>query len=180
MNKKSIGAVIAVAGLASALGVNVYSKYRLLKSDNKQDKDSEVSKEELDDFNIEEMFNSEPDEDVDSDSDDQVDGQPEQTEDPVNKGDVSLDKDILRNLISAVAETVEEDKPVDNVVDIKPDIVEQNVAETIEDSRKEDDKSLEIEAQTKVVEEVKDTDIDINDPDFWSVFENPANKDNKK
>lgn len=157
MNKKNVGAVIAVASLAGALGVNLYSKYKLIKGDNAQDKDSEVSKEDLDDFDIDEMFGSKTDTETSQKSD--MNEEQKTTE--------SAEEDVpsvILDLIEEVEKRVDEEE---NVTELFPELKVETELENVK--TKDDEKSV-----------IKnEADIDIDNPEFWKDFDNDI-EDQKK
>lgn len=151
MNKKGVGAVIAVAGLAGALGVNLYSKYKLIKGDNAQDKDSEVSKEELDDFDIDEMFGN----DTSESKEDPVVSEVNETEKE------SVDEkipDVIIELLEEVGKTIEEEEK-ENVTELFP-----------ETDVKADDETKVEETEAKKIEITNEKDIDVESEEFWKEF----------
>ncbi len=149
MNKNKLGAAIAVAGIAGAFGVKLYNQYKLLKDDEKtekQDTTSEadnVSSEDLDNFDFESIVNE-----TGSVSSEE---QKETEEEP----DVTID-----NL----------EPDTNNVVDITEDLLS-----SIDEVAKEETKEEELEEPKK--EESYDSSMsayknqDIKDPSFWNKFD---------
>lgn len=157
MNKKNVGAVIAVASLAGALGVNLYSKYKLIKGDNAQDKDSEVSKEDLDDFDIDEMFGSEADTETSQES--------ETNEEQETKE--SAEEDVPSVILDLIEEV---EKRVDNEEKVTELFPELKVETELENVKTKDDEKTEIKNEEN---------IDIDNPEFWKEFDNDIEEPKK-
>jgi len=149
MNKNKLGAAIAVAGIAGAFGVKLYNQYKLLKDDEKtekQDTTSEadnVSSEDLDNFDFESIVNETGS--VSSEEEKETEEEP----------DVTID-----NL----------EPDTNNVVDITEDLLS-----SIDEVAKEETKEEELEEPKK--EESYDSSMsayknqDIKDPSFWNKFD---------
>ncbi len=157
MNKKNVGAVIAVASLAGALGVNLYSKYKLIKGDNAQDKDSEVSKEDLDDFDIDEMFGSEADTETSQESDTNEEQETKE----------SAEEDVPSVILDLIEEV---EKRVDNEEKVTELFPELKVETELENVKTKDDEKTEVKNEEN---------IDIDNPEFWKEFDNDIEEPKK-
>lgn len=191
MDKKSAGALIAAVGLAGALSVNLYSKYKLLKGEDSQDKNSKVPKEELDDFDVEEMFTQEEFDDVDvedmftQEELDDVDVEDmfekESVENTTTKNKPSEDVPVSEESTDEIADVVR-----DILVEMTKDDDKGNSNESENHIEKEDVPSnvisidtVEPENETEIDEKYKT--MDIENPEFWKDFDNEIDdKDDKK
>lgn len=149
MNKNKLGAAIAVAGIAGAFGVKLYSQYKLLKGNEEtetQDTTTEaenVSTEDLDNFDFESIVNEK----------DSVlsEGQEENPEEP----DVTI-------------ENLEPDN--NNVVDITEELLSSIDEVTVEKTKeKESEEPKKEESYDSSMSAYKDQDI--KDPSFWNKFD---------
>lgn len=165
MNKNKIGAVIAGVSIAGAFGVKLYSQYKLLKSDEDQDKEtnettkeaSDVSEQDLNDFEFDSILNEE-------DSEEEVDNE-------IKMETLEPENDPIADINSLFEEenkdTVSENN---NVVSINDNSnIESPTTETIEDTKKEENYDSSMS---------KYKDMDINDPACWADFDKEI-EDNK-
>lgn len=159
MNKNKLGAAIAVAGIAGAFGVKLYSQYKLLKGDEEtetQDTTSEaenVSTEDLDNFDFESIVNEK--DSVLSEEQEEPDVTIENLEPDTNNV-----VDITEELLSSIDEVaVEETKEKE----VAPEVVsqEETKEEESEDPKKEENYDSSMSAYK---------DQDIKDPSFWNKF----------
>lgn len=163
MNKNKLGAAIAVAGIAGAFGVKLYSQYKLLKGNEEtetQDTTSEaenVSTEDLDNFDFESIVNEK-----DSVSSEEQEENPEEPDVTIEnlEPDTNNVVDITEELLSSIDEvTVEETKEVEVV----PEVVSQ------EETKEESEEPKKEESYDSSMSAYKDQDI--KDPSFWNKFD---------
>lgn len=163
MNKNKLGAAIAVAGIAGAFGVKLYSQYKLLKGDEKtetQDTTSEaenVSTEDLDNFDFESIVNEK-----DSVSSEDQEENPEEPDVTIEnlEPDTNNVVDITEELLSSIDE-----------------VTENETTETEEAEVVSQEETKEVESEEPKKEESYDSsmsaykDQDIKDPSFWNKFD---------
>ncbi len=160
MNKNKLGAAIAVAGIAGAFGVKLYNQYKLLKDDEKtekQDTTSEadnVSSEDLDNFDFESIVNETGS--VSSEEQKETEEEPDVTIDNLEP-DTNNVVDITEDLLSSIDEVTEEEtKEVDVVSE------ENTKEEELEEPKKEESYDSSMSAYKNQ---------DIKDPSFWNKFD---------
>jgi cytoskeletal protein RodZ len=157
MNKNKLGAAIAVAGIAGAFGVKLYSQYKLLKGDEEtetQDTTSEaenVSTEDLDNFDFESIVNEK-----DSVSSEEQEENPEEPDVTIEnlEPDTNNVVDITEELLSSIDEVT---------VEVAPEVVSQ------EETKEESEEPKKEESYDSSMSAYKDQDI--KDPSFWNKFD---------
>lgn len=166
MNKNKLGAAIAVAGIAGAFGVKLYSQYKLLKGDEEtetQDTTSEaenVSTEDLDNFDFESIVNEK--DSVSSEDQEETPEEPDVTIENLEP-DTNNVVDITEELLSSIDEVTEE--------------VTEEVTKEVEVDLQEETKEEETKEEEPKKEESYDSsmsaykDQDIKDPSFWNKFD---------
>jgi cytoskeletal protein RodZ len=157
MNKNKLGAAIAVAGIAGAFGVKLYSQYKLLKGNEEtetQDTTSEaenVSTEDLDNFDFESIVNEK-----DSVSSEEQEENPEEPDVTIEnlEPDTNNVVDITEELLSSIDEVT---------VEVAPEVVSQ------EETKEESEEPKKEESYDSSMSAYKDQDI--KDPSFWNKFD---------
>lgn len=166
MNKNKIGAVIAGVSIAGAFGVKLYSQYKLLKSDDEQETEtnettkeaSDVSEQDLNDFEFDSIL--------------EEDNNESEEENEVKMETVDPEDDPIADINNLFVEALNEN---DNVVSITETAITENSDtetpndETIEETKKEENYDSSMS---------KYKDMDINDPACWADFDKEI-EDNK-
>lgn len=162
MNKNKLGAAIAVAGIAGAFGVKLYSQYKLLKGDEEtetQDTTSEaenVSTEDLDNFDFESIVNEK-----DSVSSEDQEENPEEPDVTIEnlEPDTNNVVDITEELLSSIDEVTEDE--------VKEEVTKEVEVDSQEETKEEEPKKE--ESYDSSMSAYKDQDI--KDPSFWNKFD---------
>ncbi len=164
MNKNKIGAVIAGVSIAGAFGVKLYSQYKLLKSDDEQETESNettkeasnVSDQDLNDFEFDSIL-------------EENEGEVE-SEDEIKMETVDPENDPLSDINSLFEAKVESIVPNnDNVVSINEDsTTESPTNNATEETKKEENYDSSMS---------KYKNMDINDPACWADFDKEIEDD---